>query len=255
MAESDGDYTGAGALLLAGLISSAGSIYANRQNLKANQQRWLQSIELSNTAHQREVADLRKAGLNPILSADGSGASVPSLGAAVQENIGEGLSDGISSASKFLSKEYQANIANLKANTANVTLENSAKTMENEVRRIQSENEIDMESAVQEAQDDVLGIRRVYSDDGTLMKLRDPEKYKEAVDEIARGIRSDLAMRGNANARAWISSAKDAMGAVRDGVETIQDVGIKGAHKKLTRAQTRKINKSVKKKVKKGKRK
>ena len=68
---------------LAGAAASGGAnLYmaheTNRQaRLNSNKQMDFQR-DMSNSAHQREVADLKKAGLNPNLSAGGNGSSTPS---------------------------------------------------------------------------------------------------------------------------------------------------------------------------------
>ena len=71
-----------GGALLSGNLGQSGARQQMRFNAQQAQLNRDFQERMSSTAHQRQVADLRKAGLNPILSASQGGAQTPSGGQA-----------------------------------------------------------------------------------------------------------------------------------------------------------------------------
>jgi hypothetical protein len=90
---------GAAGSIAGGLIGSAGQSSANQVNREIAREQMEFQERMSNTAHQREVKDLREAGLNPILAAGGSGASSPSGASIAMQNPNADIARGVEKAS------------------------------------------------------------------------------------------------------------------------------------------------------------
>lgn len=192
----------AAAILGSAALSSAAQLKANQDNLDQAQANNDLSVNLANTQHQREVADLKAAGLNPILSASGSGAAVPTLGVADQKSIAESLPGSARELARYASSAYRQSVVGQQLSNDYQHIVNSAAESERATTALSSVNSYQLAALENEALARELGAQ--YGDGWSI--VTDDKQHDKMVEYARNAIRSDLKLRGNSNWRANLSS-------------------------------------------------
>ncbi|AXQ65857.1 MAG: DNA pilot protein [Microviridae sp.] len=104
-----------GAALIGGAVSGYGQYRANRETRASTGRQMAFQERMSNTAHQRQMADLKAAGINPMLSAKLGGATSPAGASYRASNVGASAVEGFGKVSS--ARQAQAQTRQIGAQT------------------------------------------------------------------------------------------------------------------------------------------
>lgn len=122
--------------LIAGAASAYGQHKANQSNRKIAREQMAFQERMSNSAVTRRMADLKRAGINPILAGT-SGASSPSGASAQMQNIGAGAQEAVGSARASVMVRKQLRL--LDAQTAKAVEEAGTAHSDRQIRRYEED--------------------------------------------------------------------------------------------------------------------
>lgn len=198
-----------GALNMFSTSSANAAASANAQAQRDWQER------MSNTAHTREVADLRNAGLNPILSATGgSGASTPSGAVApVIANDFNQMASNITSAYRVKEVDKKLAEANLSkiASETDLTKIASAEKMQN-IKNLQTQNEVaqgDIPLKALALQSGTLGLEEIKARIDNLIKTSKILDLEPAKIISAIGLNAALGLQAGASSALSVQLAEE----------------------------------------------
>lgn len=148
--------------IIGGAITGYGQYRANRETRASTGRQMAFQERMSNTAHQRQMADLKKAGINPMLSARLGGASSPAGASYQASNIGAAAVEGYGKVSS--AKQAQAQTEQARAQTM-LTRAQTEKVRTEVLKKIPAEvRKLDAEGLLTQTRTSVAEAEAVFKD-------------------------------------------------------------------------------------------